>query len=486
MKYSPTNSYARIANVTFGDAKRSRSMNVMTPDAEQRSPSPLLTDQDLVACCLAGETAAFAILVDRHRARLERLLGALLHYRAAREDVWQETLLRAYFNLDQLRDPARFGAWICSIAINQARTMRGANPYLTVSWEDLATEGRDSMVASMQSEPEAMLLQKEMVRRVRQAIADLPPAEREAVLLVYLDGFGHKEAAAQLGTSLSAVKVRVHRGRRRLQQALQGGYGQSLHHRAKERKMIPVTVHDVLMKTGQAAASTEPGATATTDTAVDPSHRMVLLKEETGERVLPIWIGPFEGDAIALYLKQLQTPRPLTFDLFKTLLTLGQIVVERVIVVRLHENCFYSNLVMKTAAGAAEVDCRPSDAINMALRLGVPIFVAEEAEVSLPFYEHVLDFLANGPSPQEIIDFRPSADVLSRFSEYYREEPRIARKARMIACSYPRIAVNPRFFIGIGQGIHTRGRTADSEKARMVACSYPRIAVNPRFFIRAE
>jgi bifunctional DNase/RNase/predicted DNA-binding protein (UPF0251 family) len=229
------------------------------------------------------------------------------------------------------------------------------------------------------SDPEVIVIQKEMVWRVRQAIADLPPAEREAVLLVYLEGFNHKEAAAQLGTSLSAVKVRVHRGRRRLQQALQGEYEQSLHDVDKERKMIPVSVHDVLRKIGrQATTSTEPGEAATVETTVDPSHRMVLLKEEEGERVLPIWIGSFEGDAIWLYLKQMQTPRPLTFDLFKTLLALGKTVVERAIVVRLHENCFYSNLVVKTETGTAEVDCRPSDAINMALRLGVPIFVAEE------------------------------------------------------------------------------------------------------------
>jgi RNA polymerase sigma factor (sigma-70 family) len=367
------------ADVTFCHPFWSRSVNVMTSDREHRSLSPFLTDQDLVARCLAGETAAFAILVDRHRARLERLLGALLRHHSAVEDVWQETLLRAYFNLDQLRDPARFGAWICSIAINQARTVRAARLPKVVSFEGLDGNSIEHELAQDTGAPEMIVIQREAMHRVRQAIADLPPAEREAVLLVYLDGLNHKEAAAQLGTSLSAVKVRVHRGRRRLQQALQGEYEQSLHYVDKERKMIPVTVHDVLRKTGrQAAASTVPGEAVTVETAVDPSHRMVLLKEEGGERLLPIWIGTFEGDAIWLYLKQLQTPRPLTFDLFKTLLALGQTVVERVIVVRLHENCFYSNLVVKTAVGAAEVDCRPSDAINMALRLAVPIFVAEE------------------------------------------------------------------------------------------------------------
>jgi RNA polymerase sigma factor (sigma-70 family) len=353
-------------------------MNVMASHSEHRNTPPSLTDQDLVARCLAGETAAFAVLIDRHRARLERLLGALLRHRTTVEDVWQETLLRAYFNLDQLRDPARFGAWICSIAINQARTVRGANLPQLISWETLGADRTGSTITPEPSNPEVIVLQKEMVWRVRQAIADLPPAEREAVLLVYLEGFNHKEAAAQLETSLSAVKVRVYRGRRRLQQALQGEYEQSLHHIGKEHKMIGVIVHDVLGNTGRLAATGKPEEPLTAEAASKLSNRVVVLKEEAGERVLPIWIGPFEADAILLCLKQMQTPRPLTFDLFKTLLTIGQIVVERVMVVRIHENTFYSNLVVKTETGVAEVDCRPSDAINMALRLGAPIFVAEE------------------------------------------------------------------------------------------------------------
>jgi RNA polymerase sigma-70 factor (ECF subfamily) len=168
-------------------------MNVMTSNL----PSSIPTDPELVARCLAGDTTAFAALIERHRARLERLLRVLPHDRTEIDDGWQETLLRAYFNLEQLRDPARFGAWLCSIAINLARSYRSANLPKTLSWEELRATAID--LNDPQPSPEVMLVQKEMVSRVRQAIADLPPAERETVLLVYLEGLSHKEVAAQLG-----------------------------------------------------------------------------------------------------------------------------------------------------------------------------------------------------------------------------------------------------------------------------------------------
>jgi RNA polymerase sigma factor (sigma-70 family) len=348
-------------------------MNVMTSNL----PQPIPSDSELVARCLVGETAAFTMLIDRHRARLERLLHVLLHNRTEMDDVWQETLLRAYFNLEQLRDPARFGAWLYSIAINLARTYRSANTPKIISWEDLGTSVTE--LSDGQQSPDLLLIQKEMLKQVRQAIADLPPAERETVLLVYLEGLSHKEVAAQLGSSLSAVKVRVHRGRRRLQVALQEEFGQSLHQKERKRKMIAVMVHDILRATKKEEQAKQETEAEGTFGQTDPNLlRIVLLKEMNGERVLSIWIGPAEGDFLAMHLLQQEAKRPMTYDLLRTLLTLGDMTMEQAVIARLHENTYYSNLTVKTPTTTAEVDCRPSDAINLAVRLGVPIFVAEE------------------------------------------------------------------------------------------------------------
>lgn len=168
-----------------------------------RQPHEEAADGDLVARCLAGDTLAFAALIDRHRARLERLLRVLVGDAALRDDVWQETLLRAYFHLDQLRDPARFGAWLCRIAANQARTQRNTAGKKLLAWEDLpdrtsnALRFKSDAVLSL----EERVIQNELATRVRRAIADLPPAEQEAVLLVYLEGMSHKEVAAELGAT---------------------------------------------------------------------------------------------------------------------------------------------------------------------------------------------------------------------------------------------------------------------------------------------
>lgn len=110
------------------------------------------------------------------------------------------------------------------------------------------------------------------------------------------------------------------------------------------------------------------------------SHRIVLLKEAAGERILPIWIGRFEADAIVLKLKNRSLKRPITHDLFATLLGLSGAAVAQVAVSRLHETIFYSTLSVRLGQNGevAEVDCRPSDALGLAVRLDAPIVVAPE------------------------------------------------------------------------------------------------------------
>jgi bifunctional DNase/RNase len=110
------------------------------------------------------------------------------------------------------------------------------------------------------------------------------------------------------------------------------------------------------------------------------AYRVILLKETAGDRALPIWVGPFEGDDIARRLSKGTTKRPLTADLATTLLDFGRVRVERAVVSRLHETVFYATLTVKSEGDGVshEIDCRPSDALSLAVRLGVPVYVAEE------------------------------------------------------------------------------------------------------------
>jgi uncharacterized protein len=107
-------------------------------------------------------------------------------------------------------------------------------------------------------------------------------------------------------------------------------------------------------------------------------HRIVVLKEESGARFLPIWIGPFEADAITLQLQGTDAPRPLTHDLLKTVIeTLGGEVLH-IVISGLEKNTYFARIVLDVDGDTVEVDSRPSDAIALGVRVNAPIYVADE------------------------------------------------------------------------------------------------------------
>jgi len=113
--------------------------------------------------------------------------------------------------------------------------------------------------------------------------------------------------------------------------------------------------------------------------AIDLKTKMpvIVLQEKKGEKTLPIWIGLFEAQAIALALENVKPPRPLTHDLAKSLIEKLRGKVDRVVISDLRNNTFYARIVMRQNGENFQVDSRPSDAIALALRLKVPIFIEE-------------------------------------------------------------------------------------------------------------
>ena len=113
--------------------------------------------------------------------------------------------------------------------------------------------------------------------------------------------------------------------------------------------------------------------------ALDPITNMpiVILKDPEERRALPIWVGIFEANAIALELEKVSTPRPMTHDLLKNILEGLGITVQQVIVNDLKENTFYATIELNFNGSVVSIDSRPSDAIALALRVNAPIFVTE-------------------------------------------------------------------------------------------------------------
>ncbi len=112
---------------------------------------------------------------------------------------------------------------------------------------------------------------------------------------------------------------------------------------------------------------------------VDPITNMpiVILKDSQGERVLPIWVGIFEANAIALQVENIATPRPMTHDLLRNIISDLDGQVDRVVVSDLKDNTFFAVIHLTVRGERLAVDARPSDAIALALRTRAPILVEE-------------------------------------------------------------------------------------------------------------
>jgi bifunctional DNase/RNase len=117
---------------------------------------------------------------------------------------------------------------------------------------------------------------------------------------------------------------------------------------------------------------------------MDPVTNMpiVVLKESNGEAVLPIWVGLYEANAIALEIEKVNTPRPMTHDLIKNVLMGLDTVVHKVVVSELKDDTFYAVIWIEQNGRVVSIDSRPSDALALALRMDCPIFVDEEVLLS--------------------------------------------------------------------------------------------------------
>ncbi len=105
---------------------------------------------------------------------------------------------------------------------------------------------------------------------------------------------------------------------------------------------------------------------------------IVILKDVTGNTILPIWVGMYEANAIALEIEKISTPRPMTHDLIKTLLMGMETGIRKIVVNELKDDTFYALIWLEKDGQLMSVDSRPSDALALALRLDCPIFVDEQ------------------------------------------------------------------------------------------------------------
>jgi len=321
-----------------------------------------IDDARLVVAARRGERAALAALFERHRAMARALCWRMLGDAALADDAAQEAALQALLALDRLRQPARFGAWLGGIALNVCRGMLAARRDAW-SWEALVGGRRGPEPADPAPDPALQAEERDLAAQVRRAVDALPAGQRAAVLLVYLAGLSHAETAALLGTAPGAVKTRLHKARARLRRDLATLWREET--MATNATGGPIDVR-VMTVTRRAA---EGGR---------PESYCVILEEMGGPRRLPIWVGRAEARALVAKLENIEAPRPQSDVFAQRLLAAAGARLAEVRVSRLADEVFYAVAVVEGPAGRAEVDARPSDAINLAMLAGVPIRVDEE------------------------------------------------------------------------------------------------------------
>ena len=138
---------------------------------------------------------------------------------------------------------------------------------------------------------------------------------------------------------------------------------------------------------------------------------IVILKDKEGDRVLPIWVGLFEANAIALQIENVATPRPMTHDLLRNIITDLDGRVDRIVVSDLKENTFYAIVHLTVRGERVAVDARPSDAIALALRTRAPILVDETVIENAKSVDLGSERLENNEKVQKWLEALDPADL---------------------------------------------------------------------------
>ncbi|HEX5368748.1 MAG TPA: bifunctional nuclease domain-containing protein, partial [Dehalococcoidia bacterium] len=313
---------------------------------------------------------------------------------AAAEDVAQEATYQAYFEIEKLRQPERFGSWLCGIAVNLAKmALRRRRAQFRLEDRDGGQNFVGSAEAFSRDDPVVAYEMLELRGRIERALALLSLDMRAAVWLHYVEGLTYQEIAVITGIPSGRLRVLSHRARQHLREQLASEV--VVRNERRRDEMIEVKVHEIrVLVTREDAEPPTNGRPA--------RSWVVFLKEVTGDRALAIWIGAAEGEAIAMQLGAIEVPRPQTYTLMCRLIDGLGGRVEQTSITNLTNDTFIASVKLQRDSTSTEVDARASDALNLALRSNAAIFVAEHLFAAAGFAisgDIVESLKANAPSP---------------------------------------------------------------------------------------
>jgi RNA polymerase sigma factor (sigma-70 family) len=324
------------------------------------------TDAELVAAAQAGDKNAFDQLVRRYQIMSVGVAMRMVADEEVACDLAQEAMLQAYLSLDNLRDAERFRNWLYGTVLNVCRSYLRARR-MSLSLE--AVGGLRADVATLANNEPALdevFHQRELHALLREQIDTLSAKNRAAMLLFYYGELSLNEIAQMLDISVTAVKSRLYKSRKQLKSQLALLLPEErvpISERERKPAMIKITAMHAVK-----TAATE--------------NYILMLLDQPGRRVLPIWIGSQEGQQILLYLRQFSTGRPMTFQFMTRLLATSNVVLQEVRIDALKDDTFYATVSAHNGDGIHEIDARPSDAIALALHTGSSVYVTDEVMAS--------------------------------------------------------------------------------------------------------
>lgn len=324
------------------------------------------TDAELVRLAGSGDKKAFGHLIGRYQSMAKGIALSMVRNQDIAQDLVQEAMLQAYLCLDSLRDDARFGNWLYGIVLNVCRSHIRDSKGVFFSLEAMNGGLKFDAIpfAAVVQDPVRIAEEQEIYSLVLEAVNALSPKNRTATLLFYQQQLSLQEIAALLGVSVAAVKGRLHKSRLQLKAQLlplltEKENKQILSTKERRNKMIEVSVADVIPNQ-------------------ETNSHVVILWSKTEAKILPIYVGQWEGKSIALGMSDISTPRPMTYKFISMLLEAVETSLESVRIETLREDTYYAAISLRSGNKVREVDARPSDAIALALNTNSPIYVAQD------------------------------------------------------------------------------------------------------------
>jgi len=329
-------------------------------------------DSELVALARSGSKDAFGRLVTRYQQMARSVALRLVRDRDLAWEMAQEAILQAYLSLGQLRDDGSFRSWLYSIVRHVCHSHIRTQKAITLSLDGLEEGGTQfdtSLSMHMAPDPLEIAERREVTHRVLDAINALSQKNRAAAQMFYYEQLSLQEIASQLGISISAVKNRLHKSRKRLVAQLSPVYpevARRILYELRRKTMIQVKVADVIQRHNVA---------------------FVSLLDEESHRFLSIQVGLPEALAVSQGLEKEVREVDITAwthskypapDFISTLLDKTGIELQEVRIEVLKENLLYGVAKVRSGGALREIEARPSDVLALAVRTGAPIYVHEK------------------------------------------------------------------------------------------------------------